>query len=136
MNGGSNSGRSLIVQQDTEHEVAEGEIEGQNDLTANAPDNQVHLNPLGNIILGYELFKAIKGTSLFELGRYVVLGMRSSGFELDYARHIQRSDGEIALMKMSVERGLGNREVLRLDDVIEMLALVDALGNDAVIFVE
>lgn len=62
--------------------------------------------------------------------------MRSSGFELDYARHIQRSDGEIALMKMSVERGLGNREVLRLDDVIEMLALVDALGNDAVIFVE
>ena len=103
---------------------------------ANTPDNQVHLNPMGNIILGYEFFKAIKGASLFELGGNVISGMRPSGFELDHARHIQRSNGQIAHVEMSVERGLGNGQVLRLDDVVQMLALADTLGDDAIIFVE
>lgn len=135
-NGSGSGDGGFVVQQDTEHEVAEGEIEGHDDLATNAPDNQVHLNPMGNTILRYEFFKAIKGTPLLELGRYVILGMCPSGFELDHARHIQRSNRQIAQMEMPIEGRLGNGQLLRLDDVVEVLALADALGNDAIIFIE
>lgn len=36
-------------------------------------------------------------------------------------------------MEISIKGGLGDRQVLRLNEVIQILFLVDALGNDAVI---
>ena len=90
---GSGSGEGgFVVQQDTEHEVTEGEVEGHDDLAADAPDNQVHFNPMGNVVLSDVVFEAVKSTTLLEPGRNVILGMSPSGFELDYARHIQRSN--------------------------------------------
>ena len=130
------SGSSLVFQQDAKHEITDCKVKGHDDLAANSSDDGIHLHPVRNVVFSDTGLETIEGPTLLELRRHIIFGMAAARLELDNAGHVQRGHRKIAQTEMPVEGRLGDRQVLCLDDVIQMLSLVDTFSYDAVIFVK
>lgn len=111
-------GGGFVIQKDTKHEIAKSEIEGQDNLTAGTANEEVHFDPMRNIVLSDKVLKAVKSAALFEFRRHIIFSGGSAGFELDDARQVDWRDREIPGMKVPVEGRFRDGEVLRLEDVV------------------
>ena len=112
------NGGGFVIQKDTEHEIAKGEIKGQDNLAAGMANEEIHFDPMRNIVLSNKVLKAVKSAALFEFRRHIIFSRGSAGFELDDARQVDWGDREIPGMKVPVEGRFRDGEVLRLENVV------------------
>lgn len=104
----------FVFQQQTKHEIAEGEIEGHEGLAADLADDGIHFDPGSEgVLLHVSEEVGIGTTQLQSLGDGIGFSM-SARLKFHDTGEIQGRDGKITFVQMSVNGGFGNAEIFGL----------------------
>ena len=104
----------FVFQQQTKHEIAEGEIEGHEGLAADLADDGIHFDSGSEGVRLHVSEEVGIGTALLQsLGDGIGFSM-SARLKFHDTGEIQGRDGKIAFVQMSVNGGFGNAEIFGL----------------------
>ena len=122
---GGDLGSAFVVQQNTDHEVAEGEIEGHDAFATDSSNHRIHFDPVADVVQFTVGTEILIGPADFKSGGNIRRVLLFSGLELDRPGQINGCNGEIAFFDIPVNAGLGYAQVMCLQDMIDVLTILD-----------
>jgi len=124
---GRDLSRAFVVQHKPDHEIAECEVEGKDAFPTDSSNHGIHLDPVVDavqITVGNEVLIASADFQSFgNIWRILLF----SGLELDCSGQIDSRNGKIPFVDISVNAGLGYAQIVCLQDMIQVLAFLDAI---------
>lgn len=134
---GGSFGGGLGIHKQADHEVAGSEMDRHDDLSADTSDHRIQFHMPFETVFFDISEEVVVGTSDFHTGRDVIFTARLPRLELDGSGKVDHRSGEIALPKIPIHGTLGAGDLrMRGHDLIDVLAVLQILRDDTVVFVE
>ena len=108
-----------------------------NHLAADAANHGIEFDMAFKMIIGNESDEIVVGTANLDTGGNIIDLVALPGLKLDRPGKVENRSGIIPLLKMTVDRTLGAGDCRGIGhDVINVLPLLQAFGNNAVGLIE
>ena len=129
--------RRFIVHEQADHKVAGGKVNRHNHLAADAANHGIEFDMAFKMIIGNESDEIVVGAANLDTGGNIIDLVALPGLKLDRPGKVENRSGIIPLLKMTVDRTLGAGDCRGIGhDVINVLPLLQAFGNNAVGLIE